>query len=179
MQRNYNFIYKQLVSDESDIVGHVAYALYKYNKIEYIEKFKQEHNGESPTESDLKPFHDISSTPSSIDRYKSKAGTIVNDFLNIALDETVKQIQEEYIINQERHLKNVIEPLKPKSKFVLFWKGVLQSILGAFIFAIIVAAFAFINSYNRSDDSIETGQKIEQMIESIEPCTQSEEQQQE
>ncbi|MBR3947331.1 MAG: hypothetical protein IKJ56_09590 [Bacteroidales bacterium] len=179
MYRSYNYIYKQLVSDENDVVGHVAYALYKSNKIEYIEQFKKDHNGMQPTEEDLKPFHDISSMPSSISRYKTKAVEIVGDFLNVTLAETAKQIEEDYRRNIDNHLVDIIEPLKPKSKTSQFWKGVLQSILGAFFFAIIVAAFAFIRSYNKNDDNVKIGQEMEQMIESTAPCTQSEEQQQE
>ena len=29
MPRKYNYIYKQLVEDRGDIIGHIAYALYK------------------------------------------------------------------------------------------------------------------------------------------------------
>ena len=55
MARQYNFIYSKLVRDEDDFVGHIAYALYKAEKVAYIEKFKSEHGGQEPTEEDLKP----------------------------------------------------------------------------------------------------------------------------
>ena len=35
----YNFIYKTLVKDEGDIIGIIAYAFYKRQKIEFIEYF--------------------------------------------------------------------------------------------------------------------------------------------
>lgn len=165
MGRNYNYIYKQLVSDEKDVVGHVAYALYKSSKIEYIEKFKQEHGGQQPTEADLKPFHDMSCTPSSIDRYKTKAIEITRNFLDATLAETVKQIEQDCVANQDRRLESIIAPLKPMDKKKQFWQGVWQSVLGAFFFAIIVAAFFFITSYNKSDDSVRVGSQIEQYIE--------------
>ena len=50
MARQYNFIYSKLVRDEDDFVGHIAYALYKAEKVAYIEKFKSEHGGQEPTE---------------------------------------------------------------------------------------------------------------------------------
>ena len=165
MSRNYNYIYKQLVSDENDVVGHVAYALYKSSKIEYIEKFKQEHGGNQPSEADLKPFHDISCTASSIDRYKTKAVEITSSFLDVTLSETVKQIEQDYVANQDRHLESIIDPLKPMDKKKQFWRGVWQSVLGAFFFAIIVAAFVFITTYNGNDDSVKAGSQIEQYIE--------------
>lgn len=44
-------------------------------------------------------------------------------------------------------LKEIIKPLLPKKKSTIFWHGVLQSVAGAFIFALIVATFVFIKSY--------------------------------
>ena len=40
MERNYNFIYSKLVKKNEDLIGHIAYSLYKKSKIEYIEKIK-------------------------------------------------------------------------------------------------------------------------------------------
>ena len=62
MSRKYNHIYSRLVESKGDIIGHIAYALYKDDKIVYISHFKEEHNGKEPDEDDLKPFNDISST---------------------------------------------------------------------------------------------------------------------
>lgn len=42
MARNYNYIYSQLVEDRKDIVGHIAYALYKEDKIAFIGRYKEE-----------------------------------------------------------------------------------------------------------------------------------------
>lgn len=174
MSRTYNYIYKQLVTDENDVVGHVAYALYKSSKIEYIEKFKKEHDNTDPTEEELKSFHGISCTESSIDRYKTKALEIITEFLDETLSETVKQIEFDYVTNQNRHLESIIEPIKPMNKKQQFWRGVLQSVLGAFFFAILVAAFFFITSYNKIDDSIKTGNAIKQMIEQAAPISHDE-----
>ena len=46
MSRKYNFIYSKLVDDKDDIVGHIAYSLYKNEKIEFIEAFKKENSRE-------------------------------------------------------------------------------------------------------------------------------------
>lgn len=164
MPRNYNYIYKQLVTDEKDVVGHVAYALYKSSKIEFVEKFKQDHGGALPSDEDLQPFHDMSCTASSIDRYKTKAIEITRDFLDTTLSETVRQIEQDYVATQDRRLESIIEPLKPMGRKEQFWRGVWQSVLGAFFFAIIVAAFVFITSYNKNDDSVKAGSQIEQLV---------------
>ena len=86
MPRNYNYIYSQLVEDRADIIGHIAYALYKEDKIEFISKFKDENGGVEPTEEDLKPFNTISSTQSSLDKYKFIASCILQSFLSNSFD---------------------------------------------------------------------------------------------
>lgn len=40
MSRKYNYIYSKLVEDRYDLAGHIAYALYKQDKIEYIANYK-------------------------------------------------------------------------------------------------------------------------------------------
>ena len=38
MPRKYNFIYSRIVEGKGDIIGYIAYALYKDAKIEYINR---------------------------------------------------------------------------------------------------------------------------------------------
>lgn len=40
MAKHYNFIYEELVRYEGDLVGRVAYSLYKREKIAFIEIFR-------------------------------------------------------------------------------------------------------------------------------------------
>ena len=146
MSRKYSYIFSRLVKDDSDIVGHIAYALYKSDKVNYIENFK-ESNKREPTDEDLDAFHSVSSQYESIRKYRFIASHILKDFLDDTLEESIENIEEEC---NERHaeiLKEVIKPLLPKKKWTIFWHGVLQSVAGAFIFALIVAAFVFIKSY--------------------------------
>lgn len=146
MSRKYSFIFSRIVKDDSDIVGHIAYALYKSDKVNYIENFK-ESNKREPTDEDLDAFHSVSSQYESIRKYRFIASHILKDFLDDTLEESIDNIEEEC---NERHadiLRDVINPLLPKKKWTLFWHGVLQSVAGAFIFALIVAAFVFIKNY--------------------------------
>lgn len=165
MERKYNEIYKKLVDGENDVFGHIAYSVYKSNKIEFIEKFKEEHGGRLPTDEELEPFNEVSCTPSSIDLYEMKAEAIVLDFVQEVVNNFKDDMEEDYIRNQNHHLESIIEPLKPMSNERQFWRGVVQSILGAFFFAIIVAAFIFITSYNKNDDSVKAGNYMEQFFE--------------
>lgn len=66
MVKKYNYIYSQLVEDKTDIIGHIAYALYKAGKIDCIIQFKKEHGCE-PTETDIETFNAISNSQNSIE----------------------------------------------------------------------------------------------------------------
>lgn len=144
MPRKYNYIYSRLVEGKGDIIGHIAYALYKDDKIAYISRFKEEHNGEEPDEEDLKPFNDISSTESSIDRYKYIASRILQSFLDNTLEETKSQIEEELNRNHLELIRDAIKPITPPSKLKGCFYSVIQSILGAFSFSLLMCALVFL-----------------------------------
>lgn len=159
-KRQYNYIYSKLVSDETDIFGHIAYALYKGDKVQFIEKLKAD--GKEPTEEDLQPFHQISCLDTTLERYRVQASVIMDAFLNEVLKKHKADIERNYIEQQDKRLGEVIEPLKPK-----FWSGVFQSILGAFFFAIILAAFAFVYTYSKDDTSIKTGSEAAKVMQNV------------
>lgn len=141
MQRNYNYIYSKLVESDSDLIGHIAYSLYKKSKIEFIEKNKSK--GSAVTDNDLVPFNDFSSSDSSIESYRIKAEIIMQGFIENVLQEELESYKEQVINQQANILENIIEPLKPK-----FWQGVWISLVAAFIFALLLAAIGFIIQFN-------------------------------
>lgn len=142
MARSYNFIYKKLVKSDEDLIGHIAYSLYKSDKIQYIEQFKANNNGKELDESDIKLFNDVSNIDHAVDRYRNTAVAILQNFTSCILDAQVDSMQADY----ENYLKKVIKPLKTK-----WWEAIVQSVIGAFVFAIILAAFAFVVQYKGSD----------------------------
>jgi hypothetical protein len=165
-KRQYNNIYSKLVSDETDIIGHIAYSLYKAEKVEYLDNLAREKK--EIAEEDLKQFHKISCLDTTLDRYKLQASTILVDYLNEVLTSYKEDIKKDYIDNQRKHLGEVVDPLKPK-----FWNGVFQSIVGAFIFAIILAAFAFVYTFSKEDTSIKTGSDAAKVMKMPSATTQS------
>lgn len=146
MSRKYSYIFSKLVENDADIVGHIAYALYKSDKVNYIENFK-ESNKREPTDEDLDAFHSVSSQIESVKKYRFIAAHILRDFMDNSLEESIENIEQECNSRHAEIIRDVIKPLLPKKKSTVFWHGVLQSVAGAFIFALIVAAFVFIKSY--------------------------------
>ncbi|MDE6651457.1 MAG: hypothetical protein K2K08_03510, partial [Paramuribaculum sp.] len=146
MPRKYRFIYTKLERNDAYLVGHIAYAIYKSEKIKYIEQLKAG-STDDVEEDDLKPFHDICSSVDNIAKYRFMASHILRSFLDNTLTESIQNMERECIENHSQILSDIIEPLKPKRKWILFWHGVIQSVAGAFIFALLVAAFIFIKNY--------------------------------
>lgn len=149
MARNYNFIYDKLVEDQNDIVGHIAYSLYKSDKVAFIEDFKLKNPGRELSEADLEPFHSMTCLPDSINRYRLKATDILNNMLNNTLSASIQNIEEKCQSSHEAMLARIVEPLKTG-----FWYGVWQSVVAAFIFALILAAVGFITLYKTNDINI-------------------------
>lgn len=161
-QRQYNYIYSKLVADETDIFGHIAYALYKGDKVKFLEKLKEE--GKAPTEEDLQPFHQISCLDTTLERYQIQASVIMDAFLNEVLKKHKSDIERNYYEEQDRRLGEIVKPLKTE-----FWSGVLQSVVGAFAFAILLAAFAFVYTFSKEDTSIKTGSDAAKVIQHVAP----------
>lgn len=150
MTKKYNNIFSLLVNSRADIAGHIAYSLYKEDKVSYVSRFK-ETNKREPTDDELSIFHDVSSQPESIQKYRYIASNILSSFLDYSLEESANKIEQDCDQRHADILRGVIEPLRPPKRRILFWHGVFQSIAGAFIFALLVAAFMFIVTYKGAD----------------------------
>lgn len=115
----YNWIYKEIMSDamskdKHDIIGYVAYSIYKREKIEEIERFKNRNGGKDPEFADLKYFHEQSE--GRIAEYR----------------ETAQRVLQNYMTNLG------IEKEKESHGFIY---GVGQSMLASLLFAILCYIF--------------------------------------
>ena len=169
MARKYSEIFSLIVRDQSDLIGHIAYGLYKDEKAKYIGHFK-ETNGREPSDAELDLFHDISCQKDKIIKYRFIASNILRSFIDESLIETIEQAEQDCVERHADVLREVIKPLQPATKKEVFLHGVLQSIAGAFAFSLIVAAFMFIKEYKGADSPITTSvEKYFHKIESPKP----------
>lgn len=145
MGRTYSKIHSLLITDERDVIGHIAYSLYKKEKSEYIDNYKKNNNKE-PTEKDLEKFTAGASVPSRIESFRDNATKVLQMFTNKLLAEDLKQMKEEVRKEQKDIQKDVLDEMLPKALDENFkwWPGIWQSVAGAFIFALIVAGITFI-----------------------------------
>ncbi|MFK7000231.1 hypothetical protein V3Q90_05815 [Flavobacterium oreochromis] len=150
-ERKFSFIYSEIIEDENDMIGHIAYSLYKSNKISYIEQFKADNNNQQPSETDLNGFHQASRP--TIPALRIQAEQLLANFTQLTLEETILEIQLETKENQENTLREIIKPIipgKPKGPWDGFWMSVLVKGVQALVVAIIF--FLIIFSASAKDD---------------------------
>lgn len=142
-QRTYNFIYKKLVKDKDDVLGIIAYSLYKRNKIDFIHKFEADH-GSPPSDVEMKTFHASSTTESSLEGFRRQAVDLARAFMDSALDEERQELEQEYA--DKYYLSKVtdeLESLKPNHLFGFLF-GVTQGLASSVLFAGLIGIFAFV-----------------------------------
>ncbi|MBI5539670.1 MAG: hypothetical protein HY951_06395 [Bacteroidia bacterium] len=150
MQRNYSKIYSKIVENDDDFVGVVAYALYKQNKIQFIENFKKDNN-RHPTDTELAGFHQ--SCYPAIKQYKAHATQKVQQYGTELTERQVTKIQQDYATALEGLLQGsvsseeVVEIIrKNKSSF---WRGVMQSLIASFLIMLITIIILFFYASNK------------------------------
>jgi len=87
----YNTIYETLTADPNDLVGALAYIIYKKQKVEFCKN----HPGGAPGRAELDNFHRIASLQTSIDSYRAQAEALAQAFLTVALDDLADRTENE------------------------------------------------------------------------------------
>jgi hypothetical protein len=146
---NHNFFFSQIVANDNDFIGFVAYTIYKKNKIEYIEQFKKD-NSRPPTDEELLKWQYEECTNSKKKNYRSLTENKVNKFINELRGDKEKDLKKEKEKNdelkkeldkRERNIKNRDKYCNVKSK-CQFGSGILQSFIATLIY--VVLGFIFI-----------------------------------
>jgi hypothetical protein len=128
-----NLIYSKLVEDENDILGIIAYALYKRQKFEFIANFEAKHQ-RSADQEDFERFNEFSMSELQLKSYANEAQTLAKDFLDSTLAVEAADLEKHYKDEADRQIKLA----KPN-----FWFGVWQGVVASFIFVIVVGTLVF------------------------------------
>lgn len=183
--RNYNHIFSKLVtqSHESgapqDILGLLAYGIYKQEKIKYIIEHKNNTN-EDPDETELKSFHTASCAR--IEQYKSQATHQLAQFSNEVTKERLSDFKDnvfqDYTKGQAKRLNAIIKKqclhdLNCKkrcshTKSYVFWGWVYSGIIGNASFLFTIALFMLLFSIFNADL---TGSFLKKTYQNIEKST--------
>ena len=119
----FNHIYKELVPEPNNLVGLLAYAVYKQEKIDYIVRFMSDNNGKRPTPEDLKEFHRMSM--GRCDQYRMVAEIHMETFQKEIHNDIIPELDKQY----GEQLQSELKRMKPSK-----WTGVWQSAAGSILF---------------------------------------------
>ena len=144
MAKKYCSIYSKLVKDDGDMVGHIAYSLYKAEKVQYIKEQKEAMEVDTLPEKVVHEFTAGRDNQTSLDHYRGMAETILQGFIGGSFDDMSEQVIDEVTNRLTQHMDANITPLLPKKEswWIKFWNGCLQSIGGAIALSVIVWLFA-------------------------------------
>ena len=172
MAKKYCSIFSKLVQNENDMIGHIAYSLYKAEKVQYINEQKEALNVDVLQEDVVREFTAGRESKTSIDHYRGMAESILQDFMGGSFDDMSGQVISEVTERLTKHIDDNVIPNLPKKEswFSKFINGCLQSIGGAialsliiWLFANVVGRFSLGNisiSYKDSDSTEQTEQVV-------------------
>ena len=95
MSRSYSFVYKELVKDDGDIVGIIAYYLYKNEKKKFIENYI-ESKGKEPTEKEIEKFCDTHRSATVCTGLRMQAEKILAQFSSAIIDQQKEKLEIYY-----------------------------------------------------------------------------------
>lgn len=136
-----NFIYSKLVRDDADIIGIVAYGFYKKHKIEFIKSVWECHKRE-PNDDEWAAFNLSSNTDSQLEKYIHHAEGTLATFVMDTTGEQIKTSERKMLEQYQANIKAVL----PSNT-----RTVLLSILGSFIFSIIISICIFLGVFSEKD----------------------------
>lgn len=125
-EHRFNFIYAELVREPDDIVGLLAYGIYKLEKIKYVEKFTSD-SGRPPEPSELCDFHRQSMVR--VEQYREMAESRMSEFQQSMFDEIISNMNELY----DQKLKDQLHCARTP-----WLSSVVQSALGSALFAVFI-----------------------------------------
>lgn len=141
MVKRYNFIYEKLVDGPDDIVGLIAYGIYKRQKISFIAEFKKK-NGNDPNDNELLPLHDT--WCQHVELYKLEAEQKLRDAHETLYGDQISQMEKDY---QSALAKETVQAQLDASKGKFWsnvWAGLTSGLMIlAFLGVLSLAFFGF------------------------------------
>lgn len=159
MNPKYNFIYAQLVQGEDDLIGLIAYGIYKKHKIEFITQIKKEFDRD-PTDEECQSFSAATNTESQLNSYRSQAETMLSEAVGNIAGEEINRFEKEMLRDYKDTLSSCI-PSGRKS----FWLSLFAGVVSTFLFSLIAGLFFFLGETSEKNTKEYTRQLLDQFQE--------------
>lgn len=113
----YRCVFKELVSDEIDLVGLVAYALYKRQKIEWLKSIDETHGGriDETVHEQLRQFCIL---PTQLGQYRAQASHLIESFIVTTTSQKLRALE-----------RSIRDDALIRAATKSFWRGVAEGIV--------------------------------------------------
>ncbi len=160
MPAKYNYIYEKLVKTNDDVLGLIAYGIYKQHKIEFITKIKEEQHCD-PTQEECNSFFAASTTESQLLNYRNQAETLLSETVgNIAIEE-INHHEAEMLRNYQEEIRNCIP-----GNWHSFGLSVLAGVISTILFSVIAGVFYFMGETSDRSNKGRTKELMENIKKS-------------
>lgn len=117
MSGSYNKTFERLVTGKDDLVGLLAYSLYKQSKSDWIKRFKQR-TPDGPTQPELDAYADHLGDDD-LNRLRGEAQSMLFSFADTFLQERMPSIRENFIKTElSPLLANLQKTVKDRTSFI-------------------------------------------------------------
>lgn len=130
---SYNTVYETLVQRDDDLVGLIAYALYKQHKRDWLIAHHQK-LGRSPSEQELGAYLTAQKLDSTVVMYRERATTVLENFGDAILSRATPDIAREAITSE------ITSALK-------WWRQIPTGIATALAYTLLLIAIALVLRY--------------------------------
>ncbi|HCG5937828.1 hypothetical protein ACSTLF_16245 [Vibrio parahaemolyticus] len=118
-----------IIEEEGDFVGYVAYALYKEQKVKWIHAYKDK-TGEYPTPTQIEVyFNTFHSSQDCINKFRADAERMLNEYIDFSFSEELEAYQE--VVKEEEIVQAVHKPFK-----VAVWENLTAALIASAIIAV-------------------------------------------
>lgn len=132
--------YSNLVQGSDDLVGLIAYSLYKRQKLDFVDSHQRDH-GRPPSLDELQVFYQLVSMPGQIEALRTRSATLLEQVSEEVFDEAVQELEKDYEARLMAELKT------PKN----FWRAVGENIVANIVAAGLVTLAVVVFYLSRID----------------------------
>ncbi len=129
-------VYSHLVEGEDDVIGLVAYALYKQDKREFLESWEKQ-RGTVPTGDQLEAFSTTQLTAGQRERYRTAARQVLDAYAGVAVESERGHIVEQAVTARIERAAGRAEAAGS------FWRLVGATFIGFLLFALVAAVVLY------------------------------------
>jgi len=122
---SFNTIFQRLTVEPDDLVGLIAYGLYKQAKRDWVLRYKNKHRS-YPEQSDMQAYHDHFSDDDLL-RFRSQAESMMLDFAEVIVEDRRLMIEDNARNGELKDIKTaIISKIADSTKF---WDQVKASVI--------------------------------------------------